>query len=68
MVLTHGWCLFEVGIYYFGAGRDILSHHDAFKTFICGSIFDRNALCLGEKEGMLVDDECSSCYNRVGNF
>ena len=41
---------------------------DAFETFRCGSIFDKTAFCLGEKEVMLVNDECSSCYNRVGDF
>ena len=41
---------------------------DAFETFLCGSIFDKTAFCLGEKQGMLVNDECSSWYNRVGNF
>ena len=25
-------------------------------------------ICLGEKEGMLINDECSSWHNRVGNF
>ena len=28
----------------------------------------KTALCLGEKQGMLVNDECSSWYNRVGDF
>ena len=23
---------------------------------------------LGEKQGMLVNDECSSCYSKVGDF
>ena len=23
--------------------------------------------CLGEKQGMIVNDDCSSCYNRVGD-
>ena len=41
---------------------------DAFKAFLCGSIFDKSAFCLGEKQGMLVNNECSSWYNRVGNF
>ena len=33
---------------------------DAFEAFVHGSIFDKTAFCLGEKEGMLVNDECSS--------
>ena len=32
----------------------------AFKAFLCGSIFDKTALCYGEAQGMLVNDECSS--------
>ena len=28
----------------------------------------KTAFCLGEKEGMLVNVECSSWYNRIGNF
>ena len=24
--------------------------------------------CLGEKQGMLIDDECSSWHNRAGDF
>ena len=41
---------------------------DAFKTFLRGSIFDKTASCLGENRGMLVNTECSSRYNRVGDF
>ena len=41
---------------------------DAFETVLCGNIFDNTAFCLGEKEGMLINDECSSWYNRVGDF
>ena len=33
---------------------------DAFETIPRGSIFDKTAFCIGEKEGMLVNDECSS--------
>ena len=29
---------------------------------------DKTAFCLGEKQGMLVNGECSSWYNRVGDF
>ena len=41
---------------------------DAFETFLRVSIFDKTAFCLGEEQGMLIKDECSSWYNRVGNF
>ena len=41
---------------------------DAFETFLHGSILDKTAFCLGEKQGMLVNDEYSSWYNRVGDF
>ena len=33
---------------------------EAFEAFIHGSIFDKAVFCLGEKQGMLVNDECSS--------
>ena len=38
------------------------------ETFLFGNSFDKTAFCLGEKEGRLVNDECSSWYNRVGDF
>ena len=41
---------------------------DAFRTVLCGSIFDKTAFCLGKKQGVLVNDERYSWYNRVGNF
>ena len=41
---------------------------EAFETFTHGSIFDKAVFCLGEKQGMLVNDECSSWYNKVGDF
>ena len=41
---------------------------DAFEAFLCGSILDKTAFCLEGKQSMLVNDECSSWYNRVGNF
>ena len=41
---------------------------DALETFLHSSIFDKAVFCLGEKLGMLVNDECSSWYNRVGDF
>ena len=46
----------------------IVRHYNAFETFLLGSIFDKTVFCLGEKEAMLVNDECSSWYNREGNF
>ena len=40
--------------------------------FICtqhpSNIFNKAVFCLGEKQGMLVNDECSLWYNRVGNL
>ena len=41
---------------------------EAFEAFIHRSIFDKAVLCLGKKQGMLVNDECSSWYNKVGGF
>ena len=38
------------------------------KPFFVVEFFDKTAFCLGEKEGMLVNDECSSRYNRAGDF
>ena len=32
---------------------------EAFEAFIHSSIFDKAVFCLGEKQGMLVNDECS---------
>ena len=40
----------------------------AFEAFLYDSIFDITPFYLGEKQGMLVNDECSSWYNRIGNF
>ena len=39
-----------------------------FEAFLCGCIFNKIAFCLGEKQGMLVNNECSSWSNRVGDF
>ena len=39
----------------------------AFEAFLCSSIFDKALFCLGEKQNMLVNDECSSRYSRVGD-
>ena len=41
---------------------------DAFEKFVYSSIFDKTACSLGEKEGRLVNVECRSWYNSVGNF
>ena len=41
---------------------------EAFEAFNHSSIFDKTVFCLGEKQGMLINDECSSWYNRVGDF
>ena len=41
---------------------------EAFEAFNYSSVFDNIMLCLGEKQGMMINDECSSWYNRVGNF
>ena len=41
---------------------------EAFKAFNHSSIFDKSVFCLGEKQGTLINDECSSWYNRVGDF
>ena len=40
----------------------------AFKAFLCGSIFDKTVFCLGERQRVLINDEYSSWYNRVGDF
>ena len=32
------------------------------------NIFDKAVFCLGERQGMLVNNECTSWYNRVGDF
>ena len=36
--------------------------------FCHSNVFDIAVLCLREKQGMLVNNECGSWYNRVGNF
>ena len=33
---------------------------EAFKAINQSSIFDKAGFCLGEKQGMLVNNECSS--------
>ena len=41
---------------------------EAFEAFNHNSIFDKLVFCLGEKQGTLVNAECSSWYNTVGDF
>ena len=41
---------------FFGLFETVLSP-DAFETFLRGSLFDKTAFCLGEKQGMLTNDE-----------
>ena len=43
---------------------------EAFEAFNYSSIFDKAVFCLGEKQGTLINDECtcSPWYNRVGDF
>ena len=39
---------------------------EAFKAFNYSSSFDKAVFCY-TKQGMLIKDECSSWYNRVGD-
>ena len=41
---------------------------DAFEDFMHRSVLDKTVFCLGEKQGMIVNDDCSLWYNRVGDF
>ena len=41
---------------------------DEFEAFLRSSIFDKAVFCLGEEQGMLLNDEYSSWYNRVVNL
>ena len=34
-------------------------------AFLHSSIFDKALFCLGERKGLLVNDECSSWYSRM---
>ena len=36
-------------------------------SFFRSSTFDKAVFCLGEKQDILVKDECSSWFNRVGD-
>ena len=48
--------------------KQILTTLEAFQAFNDSSIFDKSVFCLGEKQEMLMNDECSSYYNRVGDL
>ena len=41
---------------------------EALKAFNHHNTFGKAVFDLGEKQGMLVNNECSSWYNRVGDF
>ena len=41
---------------------------DDFEALFCGSVFVKTLVCLKRKQDMLVKDESSSWYNRVGDF
>ena len=43
---------------------------DNSEAFLRGNTYDKTASCLGEKQGTckLVNNECSSWYNRVDSF
>ena len=41
---------------------------EAFEVFNHSSIFNKPVFCLREIQGMLVNGECSSWYNRVGDL
>ena len=41
---------------------------DTFQDFVHRSILDKKVFCLGENQGMIVNDDCSLWYNRVGDF
>ena len=40
----------------------------AFEIFHHSSIFNKAVFCLNETPGMLINDKCSSWYNKVGDF
>ena len=48
--------------------KQVLTLWEAFEVFNHSSIFDKAVFCLGEKKGLLVNDERSSWYDRVGIF
>ena len=40
----------------------------AFEAFNHSSMFDKAVFCLAEKQGMMINDERSPWYSRVGDF
>ena len=52
---------------FFKCPRQVLTL-DAFEAFCHGNIFNESVFGLGKKQGMLVNNECSSWYSRVGVF
>ena len=41
---------------------------EAFEAFNYRGIFNKAVFCLGEEQGMLINDECRSWCNRVRDF
>ena len=39
-----------------------------FYDFMHYSILDKMVFCLGEKQGMIVNNDCNSWYKRIGDF
>ena len=61
------FCKFNCGLCKESFDRVLLP--DPFEAVLCLAEFSiRRVLCLGEKLGMIVKDDCSSWCNRVGDF
>ena len=41
---------------------------DAFEDITHHRVLDEMVFCLGEKQGMIVNGDCSLWYDRVGGF
>ena len=41
---------------------------DEFEAFMHHRVFNKMVFCLGEKQGMIINNGCSSWYNRIGDF
>ena len=41
---------------------------EAFEAFNHSNIFDKAVFGLVKKQGLLINDDCSSWYNRVRDF
>ena len=41
---------------------------NTFEAFLHANVINQTVFCSGEKQGMLVNDECISWYNRVYDF